>query len=72
MTISLLVKKKIKPLPRKKIVEVTKLKASADDKLNVKITIYFFDRKENTVGKGENAGYQHFFLCPHSFPKASY
>ena len=42
-----------------------KLKAFAD-KLNFAImTISLADRVENTVGKGKNAGYQHFLL-PHS------
>ena len=27
---------------------------------------------ENVVGKGENAGYQHFLLYPQCFLKASY
>ena len=27
------------------------------------------DRVENTVGKGENAGYKHFLLFPKCFPK---
>ena len=31
-----------------------------------------FDTVENTVGKGENAGYQHFLLFPQCFPKTSY
>ena len=30
-----------------------------------------FDRLENIVGKGENAGYQHFLLFPLCFQKAS-
>ena len=43
----------------------TKLKAFADDKVNVaKMMIALFNRIENTVGKGENAGYQHFLLFP--------
>ena len=51
---------------------MTKLKAFPDDKLNiVKMMISRFDRVENTVGKGENAGYQHFLLFPQSFPKHS-
>ena len=29
------------------------------------------DWVENIVGKGENAGYQHFLLFPHCFQKAS-
>ena len=62
----------ISPLPNDKILELTELKAFADDKLNVaRITISLFDRVENTVGKGENAGYQHFLLFPQYFPKPS-
>ena len=34
--------------------------------------IYVFDRVENIVGKGENAGYQHFLLFSHCFKKASF
>ena len=33
--------------------------------------IYVFDRVENIMGKGENAGYQHFLLFPQCFEKAS-
>ena len=51
---------------------MTKLKAFADDKVNVaKMMIALFNRVENTVGNGENAGYQHFLLFPHCFPKPS-
>ena len=40
------------------ILNRTKFKAFADDKLNVaKIMISVFDRVENIVGKGENAGF---------------
>ena len=40
---------------------VTKFKAFADDKINAgQVKISVFDRVENNVGKGENAGYQHF------------
>ena len=35
------------------------------------MTISLFDRIENTVGKGENAGYQHFLLFLQCFPKPS-
>ena len=31
--------------------------------------IYVFDGAENIVGKGENAGYQHFLLFPTMFSK---
>ena len=51
---------------------MTKLKAFADGKLSkAKMTISLFDTVENTVGKGENAGHQHFLLFPQGFPKPS-
>ena len=34
--------------------------------------ISVFDRVENIVGKGENAGYQHFLFFPQCFEKASF
>ena len=34
--------------------------------------ISVFDRVENIVGKGENAGHQHFLLFPQCFEKASF
>ena len=34
--------------------------------------ISVFDRVENIVGKGENAGYQHFLLFQRCFKKASF
>ena len=62
----------IYPLPNDDILDVTKFKAYADDKLVVaKMKISFFDRVENTVGKGENAGNQHFLLFPQCFSKPS-
>ena len=48
-----------------------KLKAFADNKMNVaKMMIFSSERVENIVGKGENAGYQHFLLFPQCFQKA--
>ena len=35
------------------------------------MTIPLCNRAENIVGKGENAGYQHFLLFPHCFQKLS-
>ena len=59
------------PLPNDKILDLSKLKAFVDDKMNVaKMMIYVFDTAENIVGKGENIGYQHFLLFPQSFQKA--
>ena len=36
------------------------------------MTIFLFDRVENIVGKGENAGYQHFLFFAQCFPKPSF
>ena len=48
------------------------MKAFADEKMNVaEMMIYVFDRVENIVGKGENAGYQHFLLFEQCFQKPS-
>ena len=48
----------------------TKLKAIADDIFNVaKMMISVFDAVENIMGKGENAGYQHFLLFTWCFQK---
>ena len=59
-------------LPNDQILDMTKLKAFADNKLNIdKMTIFLLDRVENTEGKQENAGYQHFLLYPQSFLKLS-
>ena len=42
------------PFPHNKILDQTKLKAFADDKLNItKMIISVFDRVENIAGKGE-------------------
>ena len=61
-------------LPNNKNLDVTILKGFADDKINVaQMLISLFDKIEkNIVGKGENAGYQHFLLFPQCFQKASF
>ena len=52
-------------LPNDKILDLSKLKAFADDKINVSEKLKFgLGRLENTLEKGENAGNQHFLLCP--------
>ena len=49
------------------------MKTLADDKINVpQMMISVFDTVENIVGKGENAGYQHFLLFPQCFQKAAF
>ena len=52
----------LNPFPKDK--EMTKFKTFADNKVDV-AKISLFDIVENTVGKGDNAGYQHFLLFPH-------
>ena len=49
---------------------LSKLKAFADDNSNVtKMTKFAGDSLENIVGKGDNAGYQHFLLFQQFFLK---
>ena len=59
-----------RPLPDDKITGFHKLKAFADNKLNItqKVTVVCH-RIENIVGKEENAGYQHFLLFTQCFSK---
>ena len=59
----------INSLPNVKILALTKLKVLADDKFNVAKMMISVCRVENIVGKGENAGSQHFLLFPHCFQK---
>ena len=59
-------------LPNNKILDWSKLKAFADDKIDVTEKLKFvLGRVGNIVGKGENAGYQHFLVFPQCFQKAS-
>ena len=58
--------------PHKKSLDQTKLKAFADDKLNVtKVIISVFDRVENIVGKGEIASTSNFSFFPQCFQEDS-
>ena len=60
------------PLPNDIFLHLSKLKAFADDKINENEKLKFvLGRVENIVGKGENAGYQHFLRFPQCFQKAS-
>ena len=62
-----------KSLPNDKILDWSKLKAFADEKINVTKQLKFGKgRVENIVGKGENAGYQHFLLFPQCFQKTTF
>ena len=63
----------INSLPNEKIFDSTKFKAFADDKINIaQMMISVFDRVENIVGRGGNAGYQPLFLFPQCFQKLSF
>ena len=58
-------------LPKNKFLDWSKLKELADDKINVtKELKLVLGRVGNIVGKGENAGYQHFLLFLQCFQKA--
>ena len=58
------------PFPHDKILDKTKLKAFADDKLNVtKMIFSIFDRVENIVGKGEIACTSHFSFSHNVFKR---
>ena len=56
-----------------KILDRSELKVFADDTINVTKQLKFvLGRAGNTVGKGENAGYQHFLLFSQCFQKFSF
>ena len=62
----------VNPLPYDKILDVTKKTAFVEYKLNLaRMMISILDRVENTVGKGENAGNQHFLPFLQCFSKPS-
>ena len=59
----------INSLSSDKYLNLSKLKAFGDDKINVTEKLKFVSaRVKNIVGKGENAGNQHFLLFPLCFP----
>ena len=63
-------RRQIKSLSNDKISDWSKLKAFADDKIDVPKKLKFvLGRVENIEGKGENAGNQHFLLFPQCFQK---
>ena len=51
---------------------MSKFKAFADNSDVAKLAKFVHDRVENIVGKGENAGYQHFLLFHQCFQEASF
>ena len=63
---------KVNPVTNDELLDLSKLKGYADDKINVAKRLKFaFGRLENIVGKGKNATCQHFQLFPQCFQKAT-
>ena len=63
----------LKSLPNNKILDWFEFRGFAVDKINVTEKMIFIQgRMVNIVGKGENAGYQHFLLFPQCFQKLSF
>ena len=57
-------------LPNKKILGQSKVKAFADDKINLTEKLKFvLGRVKSIVGQGENAGYQHFSFSHNVFKR---
>ena len=57
-------------LPNNKFLDLSKLKSYGEDKINVSEKLEFVLKFiENIVGKGLNAGYLQFHLCPQCFQK---
>ena len=60
-------------LASNKILDWSKLKAFADDRINVTGKLKFvLGSAQSIMGKGENAGYQHFLLFPQCFQKLAF
>ena len=60
-------------LPNNNFLDWSNLKTIADNKIKVTQKLKFgLGRVENIVGKGENAGYQHFLLFPQCFQKTTF
>ena len=56
--------------PKGKIINWARFNAFAEEIINLAKKLKFIlGRVENILGKGENAGYQHFLLFPHCFQK---
>ena len=65
-----LVFERVISLPNQKILAQSKLKALANDKINVAKRLKFGSGSaENIMGNGKNAGYKHFLHFPKCFQK---
>ena len=72
-----LVLKSYNSLPNNRILDQSKMEDFRDNKINVtrnvSLQVHFvLGRVENIMGKGENAGYQHFLLFLQCFQKLSF
>ena len=52
----------LKSVPKNLRLDFTVIKAFTDDNIMSLKLLFVYDRIENMVGKGENAGYHHFLL----------
>ena len=69
----IIIKQRYYALPNNKFLDWSQLKAFADDKIKVTEKMKFvWEMVETIVGRGENAGYQHFLLFPQYFQKTSF
>ena len=60
--------KRENPIPNNKVLAWSKLTAFAGNKIKIdEMMNLVFDKFENIVGNGENAGDQHFLLFPQCF-----
>ena len=63
----------VKSVPDDQILDLSKFKAFAGDKIILTQNLKFvLGRVKHIVGKGKNAGYQHFLLFPQCFRKLSF
>ena len=68
-----IVQERVNSLTNNRILNQSEIKDFANNKINVIQKLNFvLGRVENIVGKGENAGYQHFLLFPQCFEKLSF
>ena len=63
---------RVNSFPNDKILDWSKMKEFAANKIILTKNLKFASgRGQNIVGKGENAGYQHFLLFPRCFLNAT-
>ena len=64
---------RVNPLPNEFFLDMSILKAFADNKINVtKNQKFNLENGRKLAGKGENAGYQHFLFFPKCFQQVPF